>query len=210
MKLTDVIRRFERNLKKPLPGREGQILMAPEPLDEARFYTKEPKGAKRGAVLILFYPNENGVAIPFIKRPVYRGAHSGQVSFPGGKWEENDKTLETTAVRETHEEIGVDMEKVQVFGQLSRLFIPPSNFVVTPYLGFLEDKPNFQPDPREVKRVIECEFSYLIDKNIRKRKVMNFRDDLKMDVPYYDIDEEMVWGATAMMLSELMLIWDRL
>jgi 8-oxo-dGTP pyrophosphatase MutT (NUDIX family) len=208
MRLQDVIKRFERNLHKPLPGREGQIIMAPKPVDEARFTFLDPKGSKRGAVLILFYPGPSGCAIPFIKRPVYVGAHSGQVSFPGGKWEEGDKDLEMTAVRETYEEIGVDIDKIKVFGELTHLFIPPSNFSVAPYLGFIEEVPTFNPDPREVKRVIECEFSYLIDKTIRKRKTMDFRDNIKMDVPYYDIDKEVVWGATAMMLSELMMIWD--
>ncbi|KEO72520.1 NUDIX hydrolase [Anditalea andensis] len=210
MKLADVIKRLERNLQQPLPGKEGQLIMAPRPLDHARFSYEKKDGARKGAVLILFYPREGGSAVPFIKRPVYTGAHSGQVSFPGGKWEESDPGLEYTAIRETEEEIGIDKSKIQVFGELSDLFIEPSNFLVSPYLGFMEEIPDFQPDPREVTRIIECDFSYLIDKNIRKRKMMEARNVPKMDVPYFDIDQEIVWGATAMMLSELMTIWERI
>ncbi len=209
MKLAHVIKRLERNLQQPLPGREGQLIMAPRPLDHARFSYEKKAGARKGAVLILFYPTEDGCAVPFIKRPVYTGAHSGQVSFPGGKWEESDGGLDFTAKRETEEEIGVDKSKIKIFGELSHLFIAPSNFSVSPYLGFMEEEPRFNPDPREVTRVIECDFTYLIDKNIRKRKTMEARNVPKMDVPYFDIDQEIVWGATAMMLSELMTIWER-
>lgn len=209
MKLSDVLKRLERNLQQPLPGREGQLIMAPEPIDHARFSYEKKEGARKGAVLILFYPHAEGCRIPFIKRPIYKGVHSGQVSFPGGKWEPDDSGLDFTAKRETEEEIGVDQSKIEIFGQLSDLFIAPSNFSVSPYLGFMKETPAFDPDPREVHRVIECEFSYLIDRSIRKRKKMEARNVPNMDVPYFDIDEEVVWGATAMMLSELMLIWDR-
>jgi 8-oxo-dGTP pyrophosphatase MutT (NUDIX family) len=208
MKLDQVVGTLESKLKKKLPGRGGQILMAPTPIDEARFTDKEPRVARKGAVLLLFYPGENGCALPLIKRPAYPGIHSAQVALPGGKWEESDGSLEVTAIRETEEEIGVDRTKIQLIGNLSNLYIPPSNYLVSPFLGFVNERPEFIPDPREVERVIPCDFKKLMDKGIRKEKSIEIYNKTRIVAPYFDIDEEMVWGATAMMLSELMVLWE--
>ncbi|WP_200977873.1 CoA pyrophosphatase [Echinicola sp. 20G] len=209
MQLEEVIDTIENKLQYPLPGRKGQIMMAPQPLNEARFAQQDLKNARKGAVLILLYPGENGCMVPFIKRPEYDGTHSGQVSFPGGKWEESDQNLQETALRETEEEIGVDRAQIQLLGKLSQLFIPPSNFLVTPYIGFMRSAPVFKPDPREVARVITCDFSVLVDHNIRKEKDFELARGAKIKAPYFDIDQETVWGATAMMLGELMTIWEQ-
>ncbi|MEX2593246.1 MAG: CoA pyrophosphatase [Anditalea sp.] len=208
MKLEQVVLILEKKLKKTLPGRKGQILMAPTPVDEARFTSKAPRMARKGAVLLLFYPGDNGCAIPFIKRPTYPGIHSAQVALPGGKWEESDGSLEVTAIRETEEEIGIDRNKVQLIGNLSNLYIPPSNFLVSPFLGFVRERPEFILDPREVDRIIHCDFVNLVNKKIRKKKSIEINNKYSVVAPYFDIEDEVVWGATAMMLSELMVIWE--
>jgi 8-oxo-dGTP pyrophosphatase MutT (NUDIX family) len=182
--------------------------MAPTPVDEARFPIHDPPHARKGAVLLLLYPGEKGCAIPFIKRPTYVGFHSAQVSFPGGKWEDSDGNLETTALRETQEEIGVDGQKIDLIGHLSNLYIPPSNFLITPYIGYIQHRPEFHPHPREVERIIHCDFSILLDKKIRKKKSMTLRKEYTVLAPYFEIDQEVVWGATAMILSELLMVWE--
>lgn len=199
---------MEKKLKNKLPGRNGHLLMAPTPVDEARFPDTDPPHARRGAVLVLLYPGMKGCAIPFIKRSTYKGIHSAQVSFPGGKWEDSDRDLEVTALRETQEEIGVEGKKIELIGHLSKLYIPPSNFLVTPYIGFVRHRPEFHPHPREVERIIHCDFSTLLDNKIRKKKSMKLQKDITVIAPYFDIDQEVVWGATAMILSELVMVWE--
>ncbi len=208
MEFEQIIKKIERMLKNPLPGRTGQMMMSPKPVDESRFAAYEPKNPRKGAVLMLFYPDENQSLVPFIKRPSYEGVHSGQVAFPGGKWEKEDEDLSHTALREAEEEIGIAQEKVKLIGRLSDLFIPPSNFLVSPFIGYLEDKPDFNPDPFEVERIINCPVHQLTDVSIRKEGEITVRDKYQLRAPYFDIDNEMVWGATAMMLGEFMYLWE--
>jgi 8-oxo-dGTP pyrophosphatase MutT (NUDIX family) len=210
MEFDQVIRKLEQILEKPLPGRKGQITMAPQPVDEERFAQQIRKDFRKGAVLMLFYPDSTGKCyIPFIKRPKYEGVHSGQIAFPGGKMEESDEDLAETALRESEEEIGIDADKVTLLGKMSDLYIPPSNFMVSPFLGFVNEQPNFLPDPKEVERIINCPVEVLMDKNIRKTGSINARAGFKVNAPYFDIESETVWGATAMMLGEFTYMWER-
>ncbi|WP_186757725.1 NUDIX hydrolase [Echinicola salinicaeni] len=207
MELKEIVEHLESKLQKPLPGKKGQLLMAPQPLDEARFAHKHIKNARKGAVMILLYSGKDGCMVPFIKRPEYEGNHSGQVSFPGGKWEEADIDLEETALRETEEEIGVAKNQITVIGKMSKLYIPPSNFLVTPYIGFSEQTPEFKPDPREVSRIIHSDFHALLDNANIKETSFELASGYQLKAPYFDIEKEVVWGATAMILGELMAIW---
>ncbi|MFD2200804.1 NUDIX hydrolase [Shivajiella indica] len=198
-------------LKEPLPGRQGQITMAPLPVDEQRFVENIRSDHKKGAVLMLFYPDKNNHAfVPFIKRPTYPGVHSGQIAFPGGKMEEYDRDLSETALRETEEEIGVQASKVELIGKLSDLYIPPSNFMVSPYIGFTFEKPEFKPDPEEVLRIINCPMKLILDKSIRKKGMIRGSTGVSLNAPYFDIESEMVWGATAMMLGEFTYLWEKM
>jgi hypothetical protein len=206
MEFNEIVEKVRQLLKEPLPGIHGQALMAPQPIDFKRFSIDVPKTAKSGAVLFLMYPFENQCMIPFIKRPFYSGVHSAQVSFPGGKRDQSDIDLSFTAIRETEEEIGVLKEDIQVLGRLSDLYIPPSNFLVTPYIGFIKTTPILKPDPFEVERVISCSFSNLLDPSIRKSKNIEIINE-KLETPYFEIDKEEVWGATAMILSEFIYLW---
>ena len=193
---------LSKRLLDPLPGRFAQEVMAPRPIDESRFRENPNVPARPGGVMVLLYPKDGEIYLPLMKRPVYNGAHSGQVSFPGGKVEKSDKNLTETALRETHEEIGVKPQSINVIGELSELFIIASNFKVFPTIGVLKSEPEFIPDSREVDRVLLPNLSHLRDVNNRGVKTMHF-PPYTMESPYFDIEGEVVWGATAMILSEL-------
>ena len=161
----------------------------------------------RAAVMILLYPFNDERHLVFIKRNEYDGPHSGQVSFPGGAWEEGDLSLEKTAIRETREEIGI-MEEIVVLGALTPLHIPVSNFQVSPFVGWLEQEPKFTPDQAEVQYVIEVPLRDLLNPRNRDKERI-FHHQLSMEVPIYRVGKEKIWGATAMMLSEALQLASR-
>ena len=130
---------------KELPGKDAHVKMAPQPLDLRRFTTSFSEPPKKSGVLLLFYPDDSTIYFPLIKRPQYPGAHSGQVALPGGKVEEGDPDVVFTALREAEEEIGIDAGKVEVIGSLSELYIPVSNYLVRPFVGYLSEAPIFIP-----------------------------------------------------------------
>ncbi len=194
---------LDRGLKLPLPGKNAHLDMSPNPVDMRRFDPTLPADYRKGAVLILFYPENQKAFFPLIKRPEYPGIHSGQIAFPGGKMEPEDADVIQTAVREASEEIGIYPENVRIIGQLSDLFIPASNFLVSPILGFSDSRPDFVPEVREVSRIIPTALMQLYLPELRKRKMLEINNDFRLDTPYFEVDQEMVWGATAMILSEL-------
>jgi 8-oxo-dGTP pyrophosphatase MutT (NUDIX family) len=205
---TTFINKLNQRLQLPLPGLTAHCVMA----SETRLKLKMPSPNERtreSAVLILFYPSENQIFLPLILRPQYDGVHGGQMAFPGGRAEKEDENLIRTALREAQEEIGVRVSDVKVLGELTKLFIPPSNFYVQPVVGYMTRKPDFYPDPREVDKVIEISLGDLKNPNIIGRKILNVRG-LEIDTPFYDILETTVWGATAMMISELLMVIDSL
>ncbi|WP_208506459.1 CoA pyrophosphatase [Roseivirga sp. E12] len=191
-----------KRLTEPLPGRSAQETMAPRPISERRFQEDPNNPARPGGVMVLLYPKNGDIYIPLTKRPVYTGAHSGQVSLPGGKVEQTDRDIVHTALRETQEEIGVANESIEVIGQLSELFIIASNFKVFPTVGVLRSPPNLIPDAREVTRVLTPSIRELRDLSRRSTKTMHF-PPYTIESPYFDVEGEVVWGATAMILSEL-------
>lgn len=198
------IEKLAARLQDPLPGRVAHEKMA----SESRLKFKMPSPNERtreSAVLILFYPADNQIFLPLILRPEYDGVHGGQMAFPGGRAEKEDENLIRTAMREAQEEIGVRLTDVKVLGQLTKLFIPPSNFYVQPVIGYINHKPEFYPDPREVDKVVEIPLSEITNPEIVSRKILNVRG-VEVDAPFYNIQEHTVWGATAMMISELLTI----
>ncbi|OEK04171.1 NUDIX hydrolase [Roseivirga misakiensis] len=201
--------RLSHRLTEPLPGRKAQEIMAPRPIDEKRFREDPLRPARPGGVMVLLYPQNGEIFLPLMKRPVYQGAHSGQVSLPGGKVEKSDIDLTATALRETHEEIGVLPQNIDVLGQLSELFIIASNFKVYPTVGVLKSEPLFIPDEREVDRVLLPSLAELKDVDNRGIKTMHF-PPYKIDSPYFNVEGEVVWGATAMILSELIHVLDEI
>jgi 8-oxo-dGTP pyrophosphatase MutT (NUDIX family) len=208
MKFEEVIRKLELILREPLPGRIGQLSMSPLPVDEKRFAEIIRPDSKKGAVLMLFYPDGNDCYVPCIKRQSYIGVHSGQISLPGGKMDPIDIDLRDTALRESEEEIGIDRNQVTILGRLSDLYIPPSNFLVAPFLGYINKKPQFLPDPYEVEKIIHCTVPFLLDKKNEKKGLIPISTGQNIQAPYIDIQSEMVWGATAMILGEFKYLWE--
>ncbi len=194
---------LQKRLKMPLPGEIAHKLMAARSRHTMNLNPNNT--TKKSAVLILFYPSNDNIHIPLILRPPYDGLHGGQVAFPGGKIEKTDENLTRTALRETQEEIGIRTNDVQVIGQLTELYIPPSNFLVQPIVGYMLQKPTFYPDPREVATVFEITLEELINPKIISEELLNVRG-VEIQAPIYNIKDQKVWGATAMMIAELLML----
>jgi 8-oxo-dGTP pyrophosphatase MutT (NUDIX family) len=190
-------------LSAELPGPKAQKIMMPTLSDESRFSLEAKKDAREGAVLILFYERKGELYFPLIQRPDYDGVHAKQMSFPGGKRDLEDADLIATALRETHEEIGVDSDKIEVIGSLSELYIIASNFNVLPTIGVIDTLPNFIADEREVDEIIEVRLADLLDDAQQKEKPMTILQGITINAPYFHLGGKVVWGATAMILAEL-------
>ncbi|MBD3583950.1 NUDIX hydrolase [Flavobacterium selenitireducens] len=158
--------------------------------------------ARKAAVLMLLYPRNDKTFFVLILRNAYKGVHSSQIAFPGGKWETSDNSFEETALRETCEEVGIRRSQITVMRELSKVYIPPSNFVVYPFVAYCGKPPIFEPDPREVAGIIEVELNDFLD----EANVVDMMRDVsyasRINVPGFQIGEHVVWGATAMILSE--------
>ncbi len=200
----EFIKLIELRLKGPLPGIEAQLKMGNvrRLLREGKFIV--PEDALKAAVLILFYPVDGKPSLVFIRRTEYEGVHSGQVSFPGGKTEESDQNLIETALRECYEEIGVIPSGITILGRLSDLYIPPSNFLVSPIIGFTRSRPSFRIDPAEVDHILEIPLIKLLDKEAIQNKDISIHGGTTWNVSCYYIDGNIIWGATAMILSEML------
>lgn len=204
MLFTDFIKYVPKIQKEKLLSSDAHAKMAPLErisfLKEMNYIDKNPK---RAAVLMLFYPKNSMTHLALIVRNTYPGVHSSQIGFPGGKVEIEDKDLEQTALRETHEEVGIHPEKIQVIKPFSEIYIPPSNFLVYPYMGISHEELQFIPDLVEVKRVLEFPLSLFIDDKTITQVKMTTSYATDMEVPAFMVEKYVVWGATAMMMSEL-------
>ena len=194
-----------------LAGRVAHSLMAP-PYRMVKFKSTQISEMKprMAAVLLLLYPNEFGeMNFVLTRRRVYNGMHSGQISFPGGKPDPLDNDLWATALRETYEEIGILPDEVIYIRNLSKLYVPPSNFLIIPYLGYLQTPDVFKPDPREVEAILEISLMDFINKESVLTKQLN-SNSTTITVPAYIFDQNVVWGATAMILSEFKMLFSSL
>ena len=196
--------RLKEQLQKPLPGIDAQIKMAPKPVNPRRFKEDFEDPARPSAVMILLYPHQSEIHLPLMKRPQYPGVHSGQISFPGGKPESTDRDLIHTALRETEEEIGVGANRIEVIGELTDLFVIASNFRIKPIVGLANEKPEFIPDPHEVDGVLNVSLSHLYNIENQGVETMKFKNNITIESPYFNVQGNVVWGATAMILSELL------
>ena len=181
-----------------LPGEVAHRMMLPE--GRNLFSTSE---FKESAILILLYPKSGRWNTVFMKRNQYDGPHSGQISFPGGKKDIQDRTLLQTALRETYEETGFDASYAVIAGELSPLQIPISGFMVHPFIAVIDHEPSFNPDKNEVDYLIEVSLSELVTASAVKKQNMLIRNT-ELQVPYFDVRHEIIWGATAMILSEFL------
>ncbi|HBX51675.1 MAG: hypothetical protein A2W98_05800 [Bacteroidetes bacterium GWF2_33_38] len=192
---------LEQRLNAMLPGADAQKLLSPSLRNSHFELDKENECTKASAVLLYIYPFNKNLHIAFIKRQTYNGVHSGQISFPGGKRETSDKSLEFTALRESNEEIGIDIKDVRIIGKLTPLFIPVSNIIVFPFVGVSTKKPHFRINENEVVEIIHVKLNDLNNQDNYKRKNI-IENGFDIDVPYFDARGNHVWGATAMILSE--------
>lgn len=188
-----------------LPGETSQIKMSPPYRLELMEQNKQlMKTAKQAAVLALFYPNTtNETHLILILRKTYKGVHSAQVGFPGGKFEEQDSDLQMTALRETYEEVGVPMKTVNVLKRMTPMYIPPSNFTVHPFFGISHETPNFIKQDEEVEDLIEVSLSHFLDESTVFQTSVPTSYKVNVKVPAFKLNNHVVWGATAMMLSEV-------
>jgi 8-oxo-dGTP pyrophosphatase MutT (NUDIX family) len=196
-----LISRLGQRLQEPLPGAVAHEPMRAVPVGAVvpRFEHAAPP--RPGSVLILLYPHHGQICFPLTKRPEYAGTHSGQISLPGGKAEPGETTIQT-ALREGEEEIGVRSSDVQILGTLTRFFVIPSNFEVVPVVGYLKARPIFLPDPIEVVRILEGSLEAILRADaVQEREILAART-FPLRAPHFLIEDEIVWGATAMMLNE--------
>ena len=186
------------------PGLKAQLKMAPAlRFASDKTFLEVPENAKKAAVMMLLYPNKNNEwMFCLIQRTTYDGKHSGQISFPGGKKEEQDNDFWTTALRETEEEIGIRRSSVTLLTSLTPTYIPPSNFHVYPFLAYTSSIPKFSPELGEVEAVIEVKLKELLLKDAIKEGPMTTSYMKNTNVPMFIFNNNKVWGATAMILSE--------
>lgn len=204
MLFNDFVKYIPKIEKETLLSTDAHVKMAP--LERISFLKEEnylDKNPRRAAVLMLFYPKNQITHLALIVRNSYPGVHSSQIGFPGGKVEEEDANLEETALRETHEEIGIHPNKIQIIKPFSEIYIPPSNFLVAPFMGISNEELSFVPDLDEVKRVLEFSIADFLDENTITKVTMSTSYATDIEVPAFMVDKYVVWGATAMMMSEL-------
>lgn len=199
------IPKLGKALQQPLPGIAAQLKLAPH---SRKSVPAEPTNAQKAAVLALFFPKDKIWHLALIQRAAHdKDQHSGQIGFPGGRHEKDDPDFRFTALRETEEEIGLAAQEIKVLGSLSSLYIPVSDFLVFPYVGYVGFTPTFQPEPSEVEKVLELPFSEFLKKRAIRRSSLVLPNKIKLkEVPHFKVNGHIIWGATAMMMSELVMV----
>ena len=190
-----------------LPGTDAHLSIAPIHRRHDIVNEDLKINAVKSSVLLLFYEKQNEPHLVFIRRPKYNGVHSGQISFPGGRWEKTDKSMYHTALRESGEEIGIQPNLVKYTGKLSDLYIPPSNYIVSPFVGIYAVKPKFNLDPQEVDDIVEVPFSFFLDSDALTKVNITVRDSETFSTHAFVYHDNIIWGATAMILNELIVLW---
>ena len=211
MDASNFITSLKKTLEKGLPGETAHQLLMPRKRPLSSTAKSEAKNYRESAVGIVLHPLNNSIHCILIRRPSYDGVHSGQISFPGGKRDANDPDLEYTARRECLEEIALPHEYAELIHPLTEVFIPVSNFSVQPYIFFTDNLPELTPDEREVEEIISFDLFELVErKEIPRTSIPINAGFIMKDVPYFDINGHIVWGATAMMLAEMKVLLERM
>ena len=193
---------IQNGLTRELPGLDAQIKMSPSFRGENRFNSSPTSTTRNSAILISLFP-KNGLAYTvLIKRTTYNGVHSGQVSFPGGKQDDSDTSIVHTALREAQEEVGIEPDSIHVIGELTPLFIPVSNLMVHPVVGIMPAPKQFYPNLHEVEYTIVTDLLHFKKTENLSVKTLCV-NNIPISAPYYAVGNDMVWGATAMIISEL-------
>jgi 8-oxo-dGTP pyrophosphatase MutT (NUDIX family) len=192
-------------LERPLPGLSAQARMAPPyRREQVETALNPPADCKQAGVLVLLYPQDGQLCFPLTRRPDNVEFHKGQISLPGGS-QENGESLLQTALRETQEEIGVEANAVEALGKLTSLYVPPSNFCVQPFVGYVARRPDFRLEAIEVAELIEAPLAALLDPATVRQEDWEIRGGI-WRIPFYQFGPHKVWGATAMILAEFAAI----
>jgi len=213
--MQELIQFLKQRLKEELPHNDIHkedldpkvlnLLMEEEKNAKEQFKKKPPRIC---AVMIAIYPHENKCYLPMMLRPTKSRAHPGQISFPGGKKEDQDQDLIETAIREMEEEIGVRVPRRNVLGDLTSVYIPPSNSLVTPIIGFLDEKPSYIPAPDEVEKVLDVSMEDLANPTNKRIKKVILTNGEYFEMPAFAVNEVLVWGGTARMIMELNILME--
>ncbi len=193
---------LEQRLLGLKPGLESQLKMVPNPRPGDKTYQEAGETCLRAGVLVLIYPREDGFYLVLTRRTSQVAHHQAQISFPGGQMDEQESAVQT-ALREAAEELNIVPAEVRVLGQLTPLYVPPSNYCIYPVVAVAERRPDFRPSHHEVAEVIEIPLDHLLDLKNIKRETWPIRG-LDVTVPFYLFREHKVWGATAMVMAELL------
>ena len=200
----DLLARIEKGLWAPLPGIPAQLAMAPEPRPGHKAYFEVEDTCRKAGVLVLLYVKDGRLTVLLTRRTETVLHHRGQISLPGGE-QHPGESIEATALRETVEEMGADLGAVRVLGRLTPLYIPPSNYCIYPTVAFIPGRLEFHIQPEEVAAVIEAPIDRLADPGNARRETWHY-GGLDHDVPFYELDGHKIWGATAMVLAELLAL----
>jgi 8-oxo-dGTP pyrophosphatase MutT (NUDIX family) len=196
------IERIRAAMRGSLPGLQAQLTVAPRP----RLFSPPPGIKPRLAgVLLLLYPIHGVLHLVLTVRTPDLNHHSGQISLPGGGWEEGDASLQETALREAREEIGIVTDGLELLGSLTTLYVPPSHNIVHPFVAYASQRPTFHPDPKEVSELLEIPLHLLLDPATRREEDWIWRG-APLHVPFYAVGEHKVWGATAIILAEFLAL----
>ena len=198
---------LEKTLQEPKPGLDAQLMMMPHPRPGNRIYSEVEDSCLKAGVLILLYPLKDRLHVVFTRRTDRVDFHQAQISFPGGQ-QEQDESFKEAAVREAHEEVNIPPDSIRILGELTPLYIPPSNYCVYPVVAVADERPDFHPSEHEVEEVIEVPLDHLLNaENIQREKWHYKGRDI--EVPFYFFKGDKIWGATAMILSELIELLKR-
>lgn len=202
-----IIHALRDRLDAELPGEDAQNLLSPVIAHDK--YRIAPVNHKVACVMAVLYPVGAELHMAYIERTSHHpdDKHAGQISLPGGKLESYDESYLAGALREVEEEIGIPREDIKVLGALTELYVFASNFLVYPFVGYLDQKPTFKAQESEVASIISFPIMRLLADDIVKIKDLNVRNTIIKEVPYYELDQHILWGATAMITSELVALF---
>ncbi len=203
----EFIRSLENKLSGPKPGLKAQLTMITNPRPGNQVYQEMENSSYKAGVLVLLYPRKGRLHLVLTRRTDQVDYHKGQISFPGGR-QEKGETLEQTAKREAQEELDIDPASFRILGRLTPLYIPPSNYCIYPVLAISESRPDFRPFRLEVAEVLEIPLDHLMDFHTVQREMRIIRG-IEVEVPFYAFGEHKIWGATAMVLAELVEVLKR-
>ncbi|MGB2908510.1 MAG: CoA pyrophosphatase [Candidatus Aminicenantaceae bacterium] len=204
MSSEEFVQALVSRLREKRPGLRAQLRLAPDPRPGTQAYPDVPSSSLPAGVLVLLYPRRSKLRVLLTRRTADLLHHQAQISFPGGQ-QEPGEDLQLTAAREAQEEVGIDPQDFRILGRLTPLFIPPSNYCIYPTLAYAYERPEFRPNEKEVAEVLEVPFEHLADPANFKQEMWKHRGR-DVCVPFFSYRGHKIWGATAMVLAELMEI----